>query len=168
MKGRDEEYAFTLKGAGIDFAGRVNQARARSMLDIAIGVKPAPIGKAEAEKPGYSLPSESPREFLNSSGAKRLPEKIVAIGEFLSARGEADFSKDEVLREFRLAREAMPGNFSRDLRWAIATGWIAQDSEDPKRFYVTQSGKDALEAKFSGETTKNSGFRSLRRKRRRG
>ncbi|MGB7101895.1 MAG: hypothetical protein WBD95_24405, partial [Xanthobacteraceae bacterium] len=89
------------------------------------------------------------------------------IAEYLTAGGATDFSKDDVLTQFRIAREAMPGNFRRDFSWAISTGWIAEDPHDPNRFYITQSGKRAVEGNFSKEVTKNSGFRSVRRRRRR-
>ena len=163
-------YAFTLKGEGIDFAGSVDQPTARSLLDVALGGKPLSsfeLPKSESSTSKAGSPPISLREFMNAHSAKRIPEKIVAIGEFLTRKGTADFSKDDVLAHFRIAREAMPGNFRRDFNWAIATGWVAEDSQNPGRFYVTQSGKQAVDGKFSDDVTKNSGFRSVRRKRRR-
>ena len=162
-------YDFTLKGEGIDFVGAVDQATARSLLNVVLGSKSISTvpSKTEHEKSRAVRPPISLREFLNAHGAKRIPEKIVAIGEYLTASGAADFSKDDVLTQFRMAREPMPGNFRRDFAWAIATAWIAEDVQNPGRFYVTQSGKQAVDESFSGEVTKNSGFRSVRRKRRR-
>jgi hypothetical protein len=163
-------YAFTLKGNEIDFVGNVDQATARSLLNIVLGAKAGASPMPGTERAGSGTndpPHTSLREFLNAHDAKRIPEKIAAIGEFLTRNGAADFSKDDVLKQFRVAREAMPANFHRDINWAIATGWIAEDAQNAGRFYVTQSGKKAVDGKFSGEVTKNSGFRSVRRKRRR-
>lgn len=171
MTGQKRGYIFTLKGEGIDFAGDITHVTARSILDLILGnglsgPSDRVLIRSEAT-PAKNLPRKSLREFLNEHGAKRIPEKIVAIGEYLTTNGATDFSKDEVLMQFRIAREAMPGNFPRDFSWAIATGWIAEDANNPARFYVTHSGKQAVERSFSGEVTKNSGFRTVRRKRRR-
>jgi len=170
MAGQKRGYAFTLKGEGIDFSGDVTQVVARSLLDVIL--RSGSTDQSDKSIGGGAtstndLPRKSLREFLNDHRATRIPEKIVSIGEYLTANGAADFSKDEVLTQFRTAREAMPGNFRRDFSWAIATGWIAEDMANHNRFYVTQSGKQAVDSNFSNETTKNSGFRSVRRKRRR-
>lgn len=171
MAGQKRSYVFTLKGEGIDFAGDVTQVVARSLLDVILKGGPTvstdKLSLGDGASPSNNLPRKSLREFLNDHAAKRIPEKIVAIGEYLTANGAADFSKDEILTQFRIAREAMPGNFRRDFSWASATGWIAEDIADRNRFYVTQSGKLAVESNFSDEATRNSGFRSVRRKRRR-
>jgi hypothetical protein len=168
MSGGKRSYAFTLKGDGIDFAGAVDQFTARSLLNVVLGAK----SSSSHELPGVgreqgtaSNPPISLREFLDGHGAKRIPEKIVVIGEYLTTNGAVDFTKDDVLSHFRIAREAMPGNFPRDFNWAIATGWVAEDVKNPGRFYVTQSGKQAVDGNFSREVTKNSRFRSVRRKR---
>jgi len=168
-------YDFTLKGDDINFAGSVGTAVARSMLDLAMGVRTPStsesesdgVGKREKGREVVGAPEMSVREFLNAHNARRIPEKIAAIGEYLNSGGTEDFSRDDVLAQFRIAREAMPGNFRRDFNWAIATGWIAEDPKTLARFYVTQSGKQAVDANFSGEITKNSGFRTVRGKRRR-
>jgi hypothetical protein len=171
MAERTGGYAFTLKGEGINFVGDVTQVIARTLLDVILkGGSPDPSDKLsnrDGATSANSLPRKSLREFLNDHEAKRIPEKIVTIGEYLTVNGAADFSKDEVLTQFRIAREAMPGNFRRDFSWAVATGWIAEDIAHHNRFYVTQSGKQAVSGNFSDEITKHSGFRSVRRKRRR-
>ena len=121
-------YAFTLKGEGIDFTGHVSHGIARSLLDIVLGSEAhdprsdGPTAKRQANDP----PKMSVREFLNDHGAQRIPEKIATIAEYLTAGGATDFSKDDVLTQFQIAREAMPGNFRRDFSWAISTGWIAE------------------------------------------
>jgi hypothetical protein len=171
MAERKLGYVFTLKGEGIDFTGAVDQPIARSLLDVVLasGNSSPPTNRRTDNETARvkNPPRQSLREFLSEHGTKRIPEKIVAIGEYLTTNGAADFSKNDVLTQFRIAREAMPGNFGRDFNWAIATGWIAEDAGTPGRFYVTKSGEQAVDRNFSSEVTKNSRFRSVRRKRRR-
>ena len=113
-----------------------------------------------------SLPQGSLREFLDYVTATRNPEKIVAIAEYLSAReSKADVSKDEVLAQFRVARELVPANFSRDFAWALSIGWIAEDAHNMGRFYVTKTGKAAIQERFSREIKKKSGIKPARRRR---
>jgi hypothetical protein len=171
MADRKRGYAFTLKGDGMDFSREVDEPTARSLLNLALGGGvPASLAAAKGGSGSPGASTQAPtslREFLNNHHAKRIPEKIVTIGEYLTSNGAADFSKDDVLTQFRVARELMPGNFRRDIIWTIANGWIAEDVKNSGRFYVTQAGKRAVEEKFSKEIKKKSGFRSVRRNRRR-
>jgi hypothetical protein len=169
MVSEERLYAFSLKGAGMNFAREVDESTARALMQIALG-GPA-VGEDEQTRPQSNgrkqgVSSQSVREFLNGHQAKRNPEKIATIGEYLASIGVSNFSKDDLLSQFRTARESMPRNFSRDLAWAVATGWIAEDPQSPGSFYVTQTGKIAVEANFSAEIKKKSGFRSVRRRRR--
>jgi hypothetical protein len=169
MVGEERLYAFSLKGAGMNFAREVDEPTARALLHIALGGPAAvqdeqtkPASNRREQKSG----SQSVREFLNEHQAKRNPEKIAAVGEYLASTGVSSFSKDDLLSQFRIARESMPRNFRRDLTWTVATGWIAEDPQNPGNFYVTQTGKNAVEGNFSAEIKKKSGFRSVRRRRR--
>ena len=72
------------------------------------------------------------------------------IGEYLIRNGTADFSKDEVLAQFRIAREVMPGNFRRDFSWAIATGWIAEDCPQSGSLLCNAVGQTGGRRKFFG------------------
>jgi hypothetical protein len=109
------------------------------------------------------------REFLTDADAKRMPDKIVTIGEYLmSQAGQEDFSGDDVRDRFRAAGEVAPANFSRDFKWTISNGWVAEDPKNPGRYYVTQTGRAAIQAKFSDEVKKKSGFKPVGRRRRRG
>ena len=169
MATKERLYAFSLKGTGMNFARQVDESTARALMHIALGGS-APAedesAKSQPSRPTQVSGTRSVREFLNEHQAKRNPEKIAAVGEYLMSIGVSNFSKDDLLSQFRTARETMPRNFGRDLAWAIATGWIAEDPQSPGSFYVTQSGKLAVEANFSAEIKKKSGFRSVRGRRR--
>lgn len=79
---------------------------------------------------------------------------------------EDTFSKDDVRKEFRHAGEAVPGNYSRDFRWAVSAGWIAPVLGEPDMFFVTGKGDKAVEAKFSEEIKKATGVGKTARRRR--
>ncbi len=100
-------------------------------------------------------PDTSIREFLDSSGAKRVPDKITAIGQYLKTHNhQMDFDKNDLILHFESAAEAVPKNISRDLKWTLKAGWIALKSGSKDRYYVTNSGKTAVEQKFSKDIVK--------------
>ncbi|MCU7807787.1 MAG: hypothetical protein KZQ73_07955, partial [Candidatus Thiodiazotropha sp. (ex Semelilucina semeliformis)] len=100
-------------------------------------------------------PETSIREFLDSCEAKRVPDKITAIGEYLKLHNnQLDFDKSDLISQFESAAEPVPANISRDLKWTLKAGWIALKSGSKDRYYVTNSGKTAVEQKFSKEIVK--------------
>jgi hypothetical protein len=170
---KEPTYRFTLKGKGLDFENEVGLPVARQLLNVAMGGAPASSTRPAAHEGGFEAAEsiQSPlqhslREFLDYVEAKRNPEKIVAIGEYLAVHERrADFSKDDVLGQFRVAREAVPGNFPRDFTWALSIGWIAEDAHNRGRFYVTKSGKAAIQERFPKAIKKKSVMKSARRRR---
>jgi hypothetical protein len=165
-------YSLTLKGEGISVSREVDQAVARSILEIVLGGDPEAAATGEHPKsPGVKGGRNrvSLREFLDGSEAKRMPDKIVTIGEYLiSQAGQEDFTGDDVRERFRAAGEVPPANFGRDFKWTISNGWVAEDPKKAGHYYVTQTGKTAIQGKFSGEIKKKSGFKPLGRRRRKG
>ena len=100
-------------------------------------------------------PDTSIREFLDSCGAKRVPDKITAIGKYLKKHNhQMVFDKNDLISHFESAAEPVPKNISRDLKWTLKAGWIALKSGTKDRYYVTNSGKAAVEQKFSKEVVK--------------
>jgi hypothetical protein len=90
----------------------------------------------------------SPRDALESAGAKTNPEKIVAFALYVERQGSKDtFTTDDIKPLFRQAREPAPKNLSRDLDAAVRLNWIAQANERGE-FYVTEVAADALESGF--------------------
>lgn len=100
------------------------------------------------EKKVATKKAENPREALTKSGAKKNPEKIVALAAFLLKDGGETFKPDDVKAEFRLAREKLPGNFIRDLNSAIRAGWVAEDQNAKGEYYLTNKTDGILEGKF--------------------
>ncbi|MFF0341248.1 hypothetical protein [Kribbella sp. NPDC004875] len=90
---------------------------------------------------------QSPREAIDVSGAKKNPEKIVALGAYVLQDGGETFKAEDVKAQFRRARETAPGNFSRDLSAAVAAGWIAEDTRG--EYYLTNKAKGIFDGDFS-------------------
>ncbi len=99
----------------------------------------------------------SPRDILESSGAKTNPEKIVAFAKLVLSEGVKDtFTIDDIKPMFRRARESTPANLSRDLDAAFKSGWI--DEADTKgEYYLTQEAYDAVDNGFESLKKKTSG-----------
>jgi hypothetical protein len=89
------------------------------------------------------------REFILKHEPKRSPDKIAAIGVYLSDHSKKDsFGREDLEEAFQAAGEAMPGNLARDVKWAVRTGWIAPKPGTKNRFYVTNSGREAVTQRF--------------------
>lgn len=100
-------------------------------------------------------PDTSIREFLDSCEAKRAPDKITAIGNYLKIHNhQPDFDKNDLISHFESAAEPVPKNITRDLKWTLKAGWIALKNGSKDRYYITNSGKTAVEQKFSKEVVK--------------
>jgi hypothetical protein len=97
--------------------------------------------------------------------AKRNAEKIVAIGEYLKTqRSVGVFKSADLEKGFRDASEAIPGNLGRDIGWAKRNGWIAP-GEKRGEYYVTDTGRKALKAKFPADIKKSTAKPRARRRR---
>jgi hypothetical protein len=95
------------------------------------------------------------REFLDSCEAKRAPDKITAIGEYLNTQhNQLTFDKNDLVSQFESAAEPVPANISRDLKWTLKAGWIALKKDTKDCYYVTNSGKTAVKQRFSNEIIK--------------
>lgn len=169
---KPQSYTLTLKGDGVSISREIDEITATAVIQAMMGSGIGAASPFNRDRQASVPPSglrKSLREALDEAEAKRMPDKIVTIGEFLiSQAGQEDFSKEDVRARFRAAGEAAPGNFGRDFAWTVSNGWVAEDPNNPGRYYVTQTGKAAIEAKFSGEVKKKSGFKPAGRRRRRG
>ena len=52
------------------------------------------------------------------------------------------------MAQFELASEPPPKNLSRDVDWAVKVGWIAPQQDDPDKYYITRSGREAVQRSF--------------------
>ena len=111
------------------------------------------------------------REYLNESNAAKIPEKITAIGHYLMTSKNKDvFNRDDIVTGFESAAEFVPKNIPRDFKWTLKAGWIALKTGTKDQYYVTNTGKQALEGKFSKEAVKKArqGTAVLRKSRKKG
>ena len=111
------------------------------------------------------------REFLNESNATKIPEKITAIGNYLMTSKNNDvFNRDDIITGFESAAESVPKNLPRDIKWTLKAGWIALKTGTKDQYYVTHTGKQALEGKFSSDAVKRArqGAAAVRKARKKG
>lgn len=94
------------------------------------------------------------RETLDASGAKRAPDRITVIGDYIKRTENRDFDRNDVVAMFEAAAEKVPGNLARDIKWTLKAGWITERSGTKGMYYVTNTGIQALKASFSDEFVK--------------
>lgn len=103
------------------------------------------VGLASSERRRVT---SSPRDALESSGAKTNPEKIVAFALYVEQQGDKDtFTVEDIKPLFRQARESTPQNLSRDLDAAIRLNWIAPSAVKGE-YYVKDVAGNVLESGF--------------------
>ena len=154
-------YSLNLDGNGVTVRRDVPESTARKIIALVMGgaaLQPAshglapPAGDAAPDwEPGARLGQTSIRNFLDEAGPKRNADKITAIAAYLKDLGQGTFTRDQVKKHFRMAREPIPGNYGRDFADALATGWIAEDHTYPGSYYITSSGEAALRDGFPGK-----------------
>jgi hypothetical protein len=151
-------YSIELKGEGISVSRKIEEAKAKAILNIVLG---DPSSDASmAAKMEVSAKRLSLREVLDDANATSNAEKIVVIGAYVTSQeGAADFSRDDAKNRFRAAGEPAPANIHRDFAAAIQNGWIAEDLKKVGRFYVTQKGSTAIANKFSVRVSAKSSAR---------
>lgn len=155
----------SVTGEGVSITQEVDQRTAREIINILMGGSPEytrgsrPFRQGRSDTEDSETRTQRPlslREYLDETEARRNPDKIVAIGEYMSEHEEVpEFSRDDVKSRFKLAGEAAPRNFARDFAWAVSNGWVAEDPKTPGSFYVTKKGRDAIDAKFAADVAKS-------------
>lgn len=144
-------YKLSLKGEGITVEREVSGDVARDIIAVVMG------GGVAFRGPRPPTPSGarggggmSIREFIDEAGAKKNPQIVTAIGQFLVDReGQDRFTRTDVKARFAQAGEPTPANIGRDVALAVTSGWIAENPRN--QFYVTDSGRRAIEARFEGQ-----------------
>lgn len=160
----DERFQLTLSGSGISVTKSVDAATANAIINIVMGGHAPPASSQsrskveESKEPKVAQSNRdrvSLREFLDDTGAERYPDKILAIGQYMSEHEGSDtFSRDDIKGRFKTAQEASPGNFPRDFAVALKSGWIAEDPASPSSYYVTRRGSDIIASGFSADLRK--------------
>jgi hypothetical protein len=86
-----------------------------------------------------SLKTRGGAELLNQLKWDSFPEKILLLGAWHEARGGiAPWRSADMDETFKLAKESPPANFPRDIKNAIKSGWI--HNETPRTYVVTRTG----------------------------
>jgi len=150
------EFTIHIEGPGLTLKREVEEPLVLKILGLVLGPKTPGFGTPSlpAHTTASPLPfvanvGESPREYLDRSGAKTNTEKITALGLYLRAQGAESFTARDVRDLFVLAGEATPKNLPRDIKDTVRAGWIATRPEQQDRYYVTNRGDSVAAGGFS-------------------
>jgi len=160
----------SLTGAGVTVEKDIDESLAAAIINIVMGGAAIPVTSPRDGATGVQTHHRpiterlSLREYLDDVGAVRYPDKIVAIGRYMTDHEQRDtFTRDDIKSRFKSAGEAQPGNFARDFSVTLKSGWIAEDNAASGTFYVTKKGTDVIAGGFAAELRK--GAKSRRTKR---
>lgn len=150
------DFTIQIEGPGMSLKRDVEEPLVLRILGVLLGPKaqtvftPASGGQASVAPPAVTGNlGESPREYLDRSGAKTNPAKITALGLYLRAQGTESFTARNVRDLFVSAGEAAPRNLPRDMKETIRLGWLAPRPDQPDMYYVTNRGEGAAAAGFA-------------------
>lgn len=86
-----------------------------------------------------TLKAHGGAELLNQLKWDSFPEKILLLAAWHEARdGTTPWRSADMDDTFKLAKESPPSNFPRDIKNAIKSGWI--HNETPRTYVVTRTG----------------------------
>lgn len=157
-----DSYTVTIKGKGVNLEREVDEPLAQRLIIAVFTGKadtiPADVRKPadqhQAGTPGASQLEEhadSLSNYLAAAEAKKVPQKIAAIGFFLKKyRNAQTFNKEALEQGFEDAADSVPKNLSRDLKDTVRAGWIAAKAGAKGEFYVTGAGAQAVTSHFTG------------------
>lgn len=160
-------YKVKIEGDGLTFEREIPKEIGEKILMLILSGTSQPFPTPKSVEHPLTTPHEetqtphkhhsdlSIREFLDEHNAKRNPDIITAAGQYLGVHENMQyFTKEDILNAFESAAESAPKNFSRDLKWAIKIGWVAEKRGTNDTYYVTSSGKNAVNASFPAELIK--------------
>ncbi len=109
------------------------------------------IGNGGEESTKLVLNQRGGAELLNELKWDSFPEKILLLGAWHEARGGATpWRSADMDDTFKLAKESPPSNFPRDIKNAIKSGWI--HNETPRTYVVTRTGWNKIGQALRGLT----------------
>jgi hypothetical protein len=158
------EYKVSIKGEGLTFEQSVPLELAKRLVAMAASGETMGGRVGESRMGGGAgrvIPHQhdggdhdnlAMSEFISTHDAARNIEKITAIGEYLKVyRGKSTFTNQDVASGFEEAGDAVPKNLSRDVVWAKKVGWVAPKMGADGEYYVTTSGRAAINGNFGPE-----------------
>lgn len=99
-------------------------------------------------------PKASPREAIDESKARTIPQKIAVLGKYLTDRdGVQTFTAVGIREALKNSGESIPANLNRDFKEAVRSNFICEDGDG--EFYVTQNGHNSIRDQFSSGGTKS-------------
>lgn len=109
-------------------------------------------GSDSEEETKSLLKSRGGAELLNQLKWDSFPEKILLLGAWHETRnGATPWRSADMDDAFKLAKESPPSNFPRDIKNAIKSGWI--HNETPRTYVVTRTGWNKIGQAVRGMTT---------------
>jgi len=97
------------------------------------------LGNDSEEVTKAVLTDRSGAELLNQLRWESFPEKILLLAAWHEARGGVTpWRSADMDDTFKSAKESPPSNFPRDIKNAIKSGWI--HNETPRTYVVTRTG----------------------------
>jgi len=145
-------YTLKLNGPGIDLDKEINE----ETLNRVMGVLFRSSGNSDFQHVELNqVPRAAThedmtlREFINDVEPSTKPRMITTIAYYLfEHEGKSHFRKEDIKERFAEAKEQMPANFDRDLSAAIKHGWVTEDRNNPKTYYITRTGIKSVRDKF--------------------
>lgn len=93
----------------------------------------------------YDSPQMSLAEYLDDANPGNNFERIAAVALYhREVLGQARVPRDDIPKWFQRAGRAVPKNLSRDIRYALKRGLIAEDHAEADKYYVTRKGEELL------------------------
>jgi hypothetical protein len=150
------DFTVQIEGPGLTLKREVEEPVVLRVLGVLLGSKAQTIF---AQSSGLQSPiappvvvanlGESPREYLDRSGAKTNPEKITALGLYLRAQGTESFTARNLRDLFVSAGEATPKNLPRDIKDTVRAGFLAAHPDQADNYYVTNRGETTAAGGFT-------------------
>ncbi|HEY3755284.1 MAG TPA: hypothetical protein VGL42_03955 [Opitutaceae bacterium] len=165
-------FKITIQAAGLNLSANlkdealpsliqlIQEKRDDSVAAIQASVTAMPEAAASSGDASGSETEQSIKERLRSLGGAELlnqlkwdsfPEKILLLGAWFEARGgTTPWRSADMDDTFKLAKESPPANFPRDIKNAIKSGWI--HNETPRTYVVTRTGWNKIGQALRGLT----------------
>lgn len=161
---KQEKIKITIRGEGLTYEKVVDKNTAGQIIALCLSAEDEAHSNTKTDRPVFiglaGSQRESATEYLNRHVPKRNPDKILALAGFLKEFHNKDsFQQGEIKSLFRDAGEIIPANLTRDFKWTVSNGWIAQDSSKKGSFYITNTGMKVLQGGFPKDMVKKSKYK---------
>jgi hypothetical protein len=145
-------YTLKLNGPGIDLDKEITEETLNKVMGVLFESPRDPHSRQlESTQVPHAATQEDMtlREFINDVEPSTKPRMITTIAYYLfEHEGKSHFRKEDIKERFAEAKEQMPANFDRDLSAAMKHGWLTEDRNNPKTYYITRTGIKSVREKF--------------------